>query len=239
MMKDTNSEPGNTAPSEDLQKTLDLVNRRLEAVYIRWEALFKSLPDPVIIGDDEGILVCNPRFEELTGLTSEKIVGLPISRLPMCTADMEDCKDLIEHWNHPTPEGGRFIFRFYNPQGKRIALDMQIRFVEMEQSMLRFCIGRDITHELELLSDQERAVAQIDKNMAQLAALNDEIKNPLTLISMSAGLVDGPHQEQVLRGVRMITSIVDRLDQGFTESEKVRKFLKRTIDGFMEDHNHL
>ena len=133
--------------------------------------------------------------------------------------------------------GGRFIFRFYNPQGKRIALDMQIRFVEMEQSMLRFCIGRDITHELELLSDQERAVAQIDKNMAQLAALNDEIKNPLTLISMSAGLMDGPQEEQVLRGVRMITSIVDRLDQGFTESEKVRKFLKRTIDGFMEDHN--
>lgn len=237
-MKDTNSEPGNTAPS-DLQKTLDLVNRRLEAVYIRWEALFKSLPDPVIIGDDEGILVCNPRFEELTGLTSEKIVGLPIPRLPICTADKEDCKNLIEHWNHPTPGGERFIFRFFNPAGKRIALDMQIRFIEMEQSMLRFCIGRDITRELELLSEQERAVAQIDKNMAQLAALNDEIKNPLTLISMSAGLVDGPHQEQVLRGVRMITSIVDRLDQGFTESEKVRKFLKRTIDGFMEDHNHL
>lgn len=54
---------------------------------------------------------------------------------------------------------------------------------------------------------------------------------------MSAGLMDGPQEEQVLRGVRMITSIVDRLDQGFTESEKVRKFLKRTIDGFMEDHN--
>lgn len=236
-MKDTNSEQDNATPSENLQITLDQVNRRLKAVYIRWEALFKSLPDPVIIGDEEGVLVCNPRFEELTGLTSEKIVGLPISRLPMCTADMEDCKDLIEHWNHPTPEGGRFIFRFYNPDGKRIALDMQIRFVEMEQSMLRFCIGRDITHELELLSDQERAVAQIDKNMAQLAALNDEIKNPLTLISMSAGLMDGPQEEQVLRGVRMITSIVDRLDQGFTESEKVRKFLKRTIDGFMEDHN--
>lgn len=33
----------------------------------------------------------------------------------------------------------------------------------------------------------------------------------------------------------MITSIVDRLDKGFTKSEKVRKFLKRTIDGFMKD----
>ena len=74
--------------------------------------------------------------------------------------------------------------------------------------------------------------------MAQLAALNDEIKNPLTLISMSAGLIDGPHQAPVLDGVRMITSIVDRLDQGFTESEKVRKFLKRTIDGFMDDHEN-
>jgi hypothetical protein len=38
-----------------------------------------------------------------------------------------------------------------------------------------------------------------------------------------------------MKGVRMINTIVDRLDQGFTESEKVRKFLKRTIDGFMEE----
>lgn len=237
-MKDTNSEPGENAASDDMKKTLDQVSRRLEAVYIRWEALFKSAPDPIIIGDEEGILVCNPRFEELTGLTSEKIVGVPLTSLPMCMEKNDDCKNLIKHWSHPTPEGSRFIFRFFTPAGERISLDMQIRFVEMETSVLRFCIGRDITHERRLLEEQEKAVAQIDKNMAQLAALNDEIKNPLTLISMSAGLIDGPHQAPVLDGVRMITSIVDRLDQGFTESEKVRKFLKRTIDGFMDDHEN-
>lgn len=155
--------------------------------------------------------------------------------LPLCITDKDACSQLIHYWMHPSEQGGRFPFRFLTPDGKEVILDLQIRFVIMENVTFRFCIGRDVTHEHELLRDQQMAVAQIDKNMAQLAALNDEIRNPLTLISMSAGLMDGPHQEQVMKGVRMINAIVDRLDQGFTKSEKVRKFFKRTIDGFMDE----
>jgi PAS domain S-box-containing protein len=227
-----------TKKPEDLDnsaRTLHHITRRLQAVETRWEAIFSVVPDPIIIGDEEGILVCNPRFEEITGLSSEKIIGMPISSLPMCISDNDDCKNLITHWNNPSQEGNRFAWNFINPKGKRIVLDLQIRFVEIEGNILRFCIGRDITHEVELLHDQEIAISQIDKNLAQLAALNDEIRNPLTLISMSAGFLEGEHQHRILEGVRMINSLVDRLDLGFTESEKVRKFLKRTITGFMAE----
>ncbi len=230
-----NAESAEKPTPEELIKSLDHVNRRLSAVQTRWEALFQAAPDPIIIGDEEGILVCNPRVEDLKGLSSEKIVGTPLAMLPLCITDMDACSQLIHYWTHPSEQGGRFPFRFLTPDGKEVILDMQIRFVKMENVTLRFCIGRDVTHEHKLFKEHQIAVAQIDKNMAQLAALNDEIRNPLTLISMSAGLMDGPHQEQVMKGVRMINTIVDRLDQGFTESEKVRKFLKRTIDGFMEE----
>jgi len=224
-----------TTSSDRSIKELDNVNRRLEAANIRWETIFYAASDPIIIGDEEGILICNPRFEELTSLTSHQIVGVPISSLPMCISDKENCKNLMLHWKNPSNDGGRFTWQFSNSSGKEVFLDMQIRFVEIENYLFRFCIGRDITHEMKLLDDQKIAIAQIDKNMAQLAALNDEIRNPLTLISMSAGMEEGPCQDRILEGVSMINKLVDRLDRGFDESEKVRKFLQRTISGFMAE----
>ena len=214
---------------------IDKINRRLRAVDTRWEAIFNSAPDPIIIGDEEGILVCNPRFEEITGLTSEKIIGIPISSLPMCISDIDDCKNLILHWNNPSQAGGRFNWNFINPKGKRVVLDLQIRFVEIEQNVLRFCIGRDITHEIELLQDQEIAIAQIDKNMAQLAALNDEIRNPLTMIAAWTGLDHPPSHDKIMEGVQRINAIIDRIDTGYVESEKVRKYLQRSIDRYRPD----
>ncbi len=216
----------------DTFNSLDRVKKQALASDIRWATLFRAVADPIIIGDEEGILVCNPCFEELTGLTSEEILGYPISHLPMCRSHEEDCNLFIKYWKEPKYTGKRFSWSFTNTQQKRIVLDMQIVFVTIEDNIFRFCIGRDITHEAELIEQQEVAIRQIDKNMAQLAALNDEIRNPLTLISMSAGMNEGPEQIKILEGVQMINTLVDRLDQGFTESEKVRKFLKRTIQDF-------
>jgi len=212
--------------------SLDRVKKQTLASDIRWETLFRAAADPIIIGDEEGILVCNPCFEKLIGLTSEEILGCPISDLPMCHSHPEDCNHFIKFWKEPTYTGKRFSWSFTNAQDKKIVLDMQIMFVTIEGITFRFCIGRNITREIELIEEQEVALRQIDKNLAQLAALNDEIRNPLTLISMTAGMNEGPQQTKILEGVNMLNSLVDRLDQGFTESEKVRKFLKRTIQDF-------
>lgn len=211
---------------------LDRVKKQTLASDIRWSTLFREVAGPIIIGDEEGILVCNPCFEKLAGLTSEQILGYPISHLPMCHSHPEDCSLFIQYWKDPMFSGKRFSWSFTNTHNKRIVLDMQIVFVTIEGNSFRFCIGRDITRETELIEEQEISLHQIDKNMAQLAALNDEIRNPLTLIAMSAGMSQGPEQAKILEGVQMINSLVDRLDQGFTESEKVRKFLKRTIQDF-------
>ena len=211
---------------------LDRVKKQTLASDIRWGTLFREVADPIIIGDEEGILVCNPCFEKLTGLTSEQILGYPISHLPMCHSHPDDCNLFITYWKDSTHTGKRFSWSFTNAHNKRIVLDMQIVFVIIEGNSFRFCIGRDITRETELIEEQEISLRQIDKNMAQLAALNDEIRNPLTLIAMSAGVNQGPEQTKILEGVHMINTLVDRLDQGFTESEKVRKFLKRTIHDF-------
>ena len=77
------------------------------------------------------------------------------------------------------------------------------------------------------------ALVQIERNLEQLASLNDEIRNPLTII---VGLLELEEitatGEKILDAVHTINDLVTRLDQGWVESEKVRSFLKKHYDMF-------
>lgn len=76
-------------------------------------------------------------------------------------------------------------------------------------------------------SDQEIEVAltRIAQNMEQLATLNDEIRNPLTIISLISEIVGEEYHNKIMEAVNDIDDLVDRLDQGWIQSEKVRNFL--------------
>ncbi|HII76304.1 MAG TPA: hypothetical protein HA264_04535 [Methanolinea sp.] len=63
--------------------------------------------------------------------------------------------------------------------------------------------------------------------MQQFATLNDQIRNPLSVIVMLAGFGSDENSQKILERARDIDSILDRLDTGWQESEKVRKFLKK------------
>lgn len=215
--------------------SLDYSDRILSATEKRWETLLSSAADAILIGDEDGILLCNPRFEELTGYNAKEIVGLAVSELFQDNMDDPECFSLLRNWNTTHVTGTRFIWKICRDGIPEVILDVNLRFVHIEGRYLRFCIGRDITLERILIAQEQEALEQIDKNMAQLAALNDEIRNPLTLISMNAGLIDEPIRSRILTGVSMIDNLVHRLDMGFTESEKVRNFLQRTINGFMKE----
>ena len=218
-------------------QSLNHAERIREAAEIRWETLFNSAEDVVLIGDNEGILTVNPRFEELTGVSKEEIVGVSISLISHIIIEVNKMSTLEQYWNDEGSVGRRFTWTIHHKNGDEVVLDVQIRFVNIEENLIRFCIGRDCTNETKMMREQERALLQIDKNMAQLAFLNDGIRNPLSLIIASAELDDGPHKNKIIQGAEMIDSIIDQLDKGFAESEKVRNFLKRTISGFSTEKN--
>ena len=69
------------------------------------------------------------------------------------------------------------------------------------------------------------ALAQITQNMEQLATLNDEIRNPLTIISLISDTVDEEYHEKMMDAIHNIDDLVKRLDQGWLQSDKVRSFL--------------
>jgi hypothetical protein len=74
---------------------------------------------------------------------------------------------------------------------------------------------------------KREAFGQIERNMAQFATLTDQIRNPLQAIMLSTANLDEKTQSLITEQVAIISNIVDRLDEKFEESEKVRKFLRK------------
>jgi len=82
--------------------------------------------------------------------------------------------------------------------------------------------------------ERSRTLVRIEENLEQLAALNDRIRNPLTVImAVTERERDGRGKDRVVKAVKDIDDIVTMLDSGWEESAKVRNFLKRHghIDG--------
>ncbi len=88
-------------------------------------------------------------------------------------------------------------------------------------------VGRDITAQKESEEIRREAYRQIEKNLAQFATLNDQIKNPLTVIVMLASMDDGENAKKILSRAEEIDRILQQLHDGWIESEKVRAFLKK------------
>ncbi|HWQ68099.1 MAG TPA: PAS domain S-box protein [Methanospirillum sp.] len=88
--------------------------------------------------------------------------------------------------------------------------------------------GRDITVERRLEEEKKTTVLQIQQNLAQLAILNDEIRNPLMIITTYADQIhDTLVMDQIHMQVRRIDEIVHHLDIRWAESEKVLDTIRK------------
>lgn len=88
--------------------------------------------------------------------------------------------------------------------------------------------GRDISGELQLENERDAALVQIQKNLAQLAVLNDEIRNPLTIIMAYVDLFHEPEAaDRIIEQIGRIDEIVTHLDKRWVESEKVLTAIRK------------
>ena len=74
---------------------------------------------------------------------------------------------------------------------------------------------------------KKEGITQIEQNMEQFQILNDQIRNPLQAIMGYVSLDCIHYRERILDQIAVIDTLVDRLDHGWVESEKVRRFLLR------------
>ncbi|WOF16881.1 PAS domain S-box protein [Methanoplanus sp. FWC-SCC4] len=86
---------------------------------------------------------------------------------------------------------------------------------------------RDMTEEKASMKREFEAIRQIEENLVKMAALNDEIRNPLAVIVGYTDLEQGPYTDKIFEQADVIDKLINRLDQAWVESEKIREFMRK------------
>ncbi|QYZ80029.1 PAS domain S-box protein [Methanofollis formosanus] len=171
------------------------------------------------------------RFIEVNAVGCDRLEYFRRELLMMGPAGIEDWKArpryveimeaLILH--------GRATFEsvFLRKDGSPMPVEVNCHLFEMAEKPVVLAVARDITERKERQKMEAEAFGQIEKNMEQFAILNDHIRNPLQVILGLACLYDEEVGGRIAGEVRKIDALVNSLDQGWLQSEKIRKVLRR------------
>jgi len=88
-------------------------------------------------------------------------------------------------------------------------------------------VAIDIAEQKKLERERRELLNQLEKNLVELAFLNDKIRNPLTVIATLVDMHAPDIEEPVNRCVKDIDDIIDNLDKRWIESEKTITFLQK------------
>jgi glucose-6-phosphate-specific signal transduction histidine kinase len=98
-------------------------------------------------------------------------------------------------------------------------------FVPLGIALTHFA-ERSRINEIETQRLRNEAFQRIEKNMEEFEVLNDQIRNPLQAIMLETDMVDERTKDYISAQVKIMEKILDKLDEGYIESKKVRKFLQ-------------
>lgn len=208
-----------TSSEENLRQTKEYLENLISVANV-----------PIIIWDPSfQITRINRAFETLIGRPADEIVGTSFETLfPLHESDRAN--RLIQ----ATREGVRW-------QTTEIGImhqDGSLHTILWNSSTLfspdgitpvaTIAQGQDITDQRRLEKEKEKAIAQIQKNLAQLALLNDGIRNPLMVIGMSTDMVDNQQVTDIIHDeILQIDQMINQVDQRWVESEKILNYLRK------------
>jgi PAS domain S-box-containing protein len=88
--------------------------------------------------------------------------------------------------------------------------------------------GEDLTLKRDLEQEKTRLLDQIQQNLAQMAYLNDNIRNPLSIIMVLSDIhYEEATSQQIQEQVEIIDDCITKLDKRWSESEKVLNFIRK------------
>ncbi|MBN1431593.1 MAG: PAS domain S-box protein [Methanomicrobiaceae archaeon] len=177
-----------------------------------------------IITDEEGrpsnfrFLDANPAFEEMTGLVSKDLIGKNVLDI------FPDYNPKwIERYGRVALTGEPEEFSDYNR-----TLGKYYHIYSYSPKNGQFAaIFSDISDLVALKKEQDRLMMQINRNFEQLAILNDEIRNPLQIITGFAIMDDSASSDEIMSQIRVIDKLINELDKRWLESNKIREYLTK------------
>jgi signal transduction histidine kinase len=185
----------------------------------------------LILQADGRVAWSNRAFNEFMGRQAQGGIPWDIRHLFPSDADrvMDDILDVIGTGElrsgmvRPVPgrNGERKVIRY---------TAIPHRDPAREQPVIYLC-GLDITDTVEMEELKKYAFTQIEKNIEQFAILGDHLRNPLTaIIGLCDLLEDQKTAEKILARAREIDNLITQIDQGWIDSEKVRKIIRKYYD---------
>ncbi|GAA5261531.1 PAS domain S-box protein [Methanocalculus sp. MC3] len=188
--------------------------------------LIEHLPDYVILYDPYGrIQYINPSTAAALGYTVDEVIGTHIYSFIT-----EECHTLVHQKVVERSEGGNpppYEIRIRNKSGMVLTVLVQGASIQYNDYPSTLLVLTDITERKVAEVLRKEAFYQIEENMYRLSILNDQIRNPLAVITGLVDLEPGPHAGQILEQVKEINQIITLLDQGMLESESIRAYMRK------------
>ena len=185
---------------------------------------------PIIIWDPSfRISRLNNAFEDLIGRSAEEVVGNSLVNL-FPPDQVERSMRLLQ----TTKDG----VRWETTEIDILHRDGSLRTLLWNSATLyspdgitpvaTIAQGQDVTDQRKLEQEKTVAITQIQKNLAQLAILNDEIRNPLTVIAMYADMLENSLMtDKIINQITKIDLMINQIDQRWNESEKILEYLRK------------
>ena len=196
------------------------------------QVLANAIPDAVMLLDNNRqIIALNDTMARHFGYNNTRVNGdssIHLVRNGMFTSIESQIRELL-HSGRPVRFEEKYRDKWF-----------EISFILIpgsEGQNPRFFVQyHDIT-EYKRFEEQlkKEGITQIEQNMEQFQILNDQIRNPLQAIMGYVSLDCFQYRERIMDQIRLIDSLVDRLDRGWVESVKVRRFLLRHYRDSPED----
>lgn len=111
--------------------------------------------------------------------------------------------------------------------GSRVPVEINSLHFPLQGKTTVLSISRDISERRRTEEIRRQAFDQIEQNIEQFATLGDQVRQPLQVIAGLSEMDDSKYSAEIARQAAVINALIDRLDQGWIESEKVRRFLQR------------
>lgn len=204
----------------------DITGRKIAEESYR--TLFSEMTDGFalfcIVYDDGGrevdyrYLAVNHAYEEMMGLRSDEVLGNTVLSLHSAAGE-----SWIEAYTKGAAGKMPALFEKYSSNLDKYFL---VRAFSPGKDQVA-CIFTDITEKKKAEEIWKMAFDQIEENMYRLSILNDQVRNPLAIITGIVDLHGDEHAETILREVQEINRIVTLLDQGLLDSEAIRAYMRK------------
>lgn len=201
---------------------------RLSQSEENYRLFFNSITDPVIICQYKEkeffgpVIVANNAAIDVLGYSREELFTMSPTAFITYGEQNTLLSSRLRTEGHVMFESG-YITR----SGKTIPVEINARVFDYFGQKAILAIARDITVRRDIERLKMEAFQQIEKNMQQFAILNDHIRNPLQGIIGTADLIEHKHSQQIIQLAHVINDLVDKLDRGYIESEKIQEFLRK------------